>query len=251
MIVVRANDDVFVGLPGKVRQDILHGGARALDVDVEGNAQIAGECEGIRRCSRVQMILNCGERLPGGREPGLRDIVLGLDHDDAGILRTVHASKSGEQILFAIAQLSVDQDDRPGAVISRVDRLGDQLGMFGESGVPALRRKSRRFVAKQEDDLVLYVEVRVVVVIEFGRGRAVSGKYNGAAGFGRGREAEGNEILIQFQILFGCAILHFQAIAILQLRSCNYRERLKVGICFRQAEAPESDNAPRSNAWPA
>ena len=49
MIVVRADDDVFVGLPRKVGEHIIHRGACALDVDAERNAQIAGKRERIRR----------------------------------------------------------------------------------------------------------------------------------------------------------------------------------------------------------
>ena len=65
--------------------------------------------------------------LPCRRKPGLRDFVLRLHDHDAGILRPVHAAEFREQILFVRRRVSVHQDYGLGAMISRVDRLGDQL----------------------------------------------------------------------------------------------------------------------------
>ena len=45
MIVVRADDDVLVGFPGKIGEHIIHRGARVLDVHVERNMQAYPETQ--------------------------------------------------------------------------------------------------------------------------------------------------------------------------------------------------------------
>ena len=65
-------------------------------------------------------------------------------------------------------------------MIPRVDRLRDQLGVLRQSGIPALRGETRRLVAQEDNNLVFDVEMRVIVVAKFGRGRAIAGKYDRA-----------------------------------------------------------------------
>ena len=115
-------------------------------------------------------------------------------------------------------------------MIPRIDRLGDQLGVLRQPGISALRGKSRGLVAQNDDNFVLNVQVRVIVVAKFGRGRAISGEHDRPADFPGSGKTERNEILVQFQFLLRFAVLHFQAIALFQFCAGNYGERLEVGF---------------------
>ena len=144
----------------------------------ERNLQLVGKRERSRSRRRIDLILYLGERFPCRRKPRVRGIIFHLHDHDAGIFGPVHAAEFREQILFVVSQFSVDQDYGFRAMIPRVDRLRDQLGVLRQPGIPALRGEARRLIAQDDDDLVFDVEMRVIVVAKFGRGRAVSGKYD-------------------------------------------------------------------------
>ena len=237
MIVVRADDDVLIGLAGKIGEHVVHGGARLLDIDAERNLQLVGKRERRGRRRRIDLILHVGERFSRRCKPCVRGVVFRLHDHDAGVLGPVDAAEFRELILFAVSQFSVDQDHGFGAMIPRVDRLGDQLGVLRQSGISALRGEARRLVAQEHDNLVLDVEMRVIVVAEFGRGCAIAGKYHGAGDFAGSGKTEGNEILIQFQSLLRFAVLHFQAIAFLQFCAGNHGEWLEIGFGARRLQS--------------
>ncbi len=136
-------------------------------------------------------------------------------HDyDAGILGTVYAAEFCQQIFFVVSQFTVHHDHGPGAMIAGVDRLGNQLGVLRQSGIPALCRETCRLVAQDHDDLVFYVQMRVIVITEFRSRRAIARKYDRTVNFTRRGKAEGDKILIQFQFLPGFAVRHLQAISL-------------------------------------
>src|ERR1035437_8278925 len=107
------------------------------------------------------------------------------------------ANQASATVFLSFGQFPVDQNDCFCAVVSGVDRLRDQLGAFGQTGVPAFRRKSRRFVAQDHDDLVLHIEMGVIVVVELRCRCTVAGKHDGATHGVRSRKAGGHEIMIQ------------------------------------------------------
>jgi len=89
----------------------------------------------------ADLALHLGQRLPGGVEPVLRDVVLHLQQYDAGIFGSADAPKAGQEIFFAVSQLAVDQHNRLRTMVARVDGLRDQLRMTGKTGVAALVRE--------------------------------------------------------------------------------------------------------------
>ena len=158
--------------------------------------------------ARVDLLLHVFQRFARGLKPGFRDRILHLHHDDADILRAADAAEARQQIFFAVAQFAVDDDDRFRAVIAGVDGLGDQLRMLRQSVIAALFCEARRLVAQHNDDLVFDVEAGVVVVVEFVGGGAVSGEDERRRDLAGGRKAEGDEILIDLQILLRISCLH-------------------------------------------
>ncbi len=81
------------------------------------------------------------------------------DHD-AGIFRPVHAAEFGELVVFVLGQFSVHQDYGFGAMIARVDGLGDQLRMLRQPGISALGCESRGLVAQEQHNFVFDVQMR-------------------------------------------------------------------------------------------
>ena len=183
------------------------------------------------------MILNGCKRLPRGRKPFLCRRIFHLQEKDSGIFRAADASESRQLILFAVAQFAVDHNNSFCAVVPGINRFRDQLRVFGQASVAAFCRKSRGFVTEHDHDFVFHIEMRVIVIAEFRRGRSVSRKHDGAADFSRRRKAERDEILTQFQFLLCSAIHNFQPIVFLQLCASNYRERLKVRIPSRRLQS--------------
>src|SRR5579883_2598256 len=57
MIVVRTNDHIFVRLSGQIRQNVIHCGARGLDVDLQRDMQRIGQRERLRLAEMVDLDL--------------------------------------------------------------------------------------------------------------------------------------------------------------------------------------------------
>ncbi len=78
MIVVRADDDVFVGLAGKIGEDVAYGGVERIDMHVDAQVQRGGKGEGSGLGACVDLVLHGGERFARGGEPILRYFVFYL-----------------------------------------------------------------------------------------------------------------------------------------------------------------------------
>ena len=166
VIVVRADDDVFVGLAGKIREHVVHPGVGRLDVNLQRELQRLRKRKRCRLAQVVDLLLHLGQRLARRLEPALGDRVLHLQQHDANVLRAAHAAEAHQQVLFAVAQLSVDEDHRLGAVIARVDGLGNQLRMLRQALVAALLAEDLGLVAEHQHDLVLHVHAGIIVVLK-------------------------------------------------------------------------------------
>src|SRR5207302_5904817 len=116
MIVVRADDDVFVGFAGQIGQDVVYAGVEHVDLDVDVQVQRAGKGEGFRLGVCVDLILHGGEGFARGGKPVLRGSIFDLHEQDAGVFRTADAAEAGQHVLFAIAKLAVEHNDGLGAV---------------------------------------------------------------------------------------------------------------------------------------
>src|SRR5437763_4371846 len=57
VIVVSADNDIFIGLAGKVGKNIVDGGAKEFDVDFQGEMQIVGKGKRVGLVRLVDLIL--------------------------------------------------------------------------------------------------------------------------------------------------------------------------------------------------
>src|SRR5579864_5219885 len=96
MIVVCSDDDVVIALAGQPGKDVIHGGPRGFDIDVERDTKRVRKGEGVWLRSRVDLILNIFQRFPRGLKPGIRDGVLHLNQHDANIFGTADTAEAGE-----------------------------------------------------------------------------------------------------------------------------------------------------------
>src|ERR1700733_717927 len=183
VIVVRANNDVFGGFAWKIGEDVAYGGADGIDVHVESYGHAFGKGEGFGLAACVDLALHAGERFARGGEPVLRYVVLYLHQKDAGVFRSAHATEARQQILLAVAEFAVNDDHGAGAMVTRVDRLGNEGRMAGEPLISTFRGEAARLVSKPDDDLPPHVEAGVIVVAEFVGGGAVAGEDEPACNF--------------------------------------------------------------------
>ena len=111
--------------------------------------------------------------------------------------------KRVSEIVFAAADLAVDDHDRFRAVIARVDGFRDQRGVARQALVAAFRRESGRLVAQQHDDFALYVDAGVIVVAEFvGARRRIPRRPQARARLAGGGKAEGTKSSLSFSSSF-------------------------------------------------
>ena len=97
----------------------------------------------------------------------------------------------------------VDQDDSGRAVAARVGGFAVVLGVIGvDLAVEyALFVVFLRFVREHEHEFAVHVDSRVVVVVVFRGGDAVSGEDDSAGSFSARRKVERHEILIGLERL--------------------------------------------------
>ncbi len=95
-----------------------------------------------------------------------------------------------------------DNDSRR-AMPARVGGLAVVLGVIGVNLAVeyALLVELLRLMREHEDELALYVDPRVVVIVVFGRRDSVSGKDYSGGSFSVRRKAERHEILVELQRL--------------------------------------------------
>ena len=205
MIIMRADDDVFVGLARQPCEHIVDRGARGFDVDVKGQVKCVGERERCGLGGGVDLLLSILQRFSRGLKPRFRNRILRLHHDNANIFRATDAAEAGQQIFFSVAQFAVEHDHGFRSVIAGIDGLGNELRVLRESVVAAFFREARGFVAEHDHDFVFDIEPGVVVIVEFVGGGAVSRKDEGSRHLAGGGEAERDKILIDLQIVPGTA----------------------------------------------
>src|SRR5689334_18794545 len=133
MIVVRADDYVFVGLSRKPSEHVVYGRVRGFDVDVKSDVQVFRKGERRRLRAAVDLVLHFFHRFSGGLKPGIRRRILDLQHFNANVFRSTDAAKASQQVFFTVPQYSIDDDERLRAMIARVDGLGDELRMLRKS----------------------------------------------------------------------------------------------------------------------
>ncbi len=178
----------------------------------------------------VDLLLHVGQILAGSLKPVLGRCVFRLHQQDAGVLRAGFSSETHQQVLFAVAQLPIQQDHRFRAVIARIDRLGDQVGMLGHALVAAFLRETRGFITQQNHDLVLHVEVGVIVVLEFVGGDSVTRKHQRSIRRAYGGEVQRHIVFIELQRLAASVDCHVEPIIFLKASARRNRKRLKIGV---------------------
>ena len=110
--------------------------------------------------------MQLGERGIRLAQPLVGDVVFHVDHQRAGVVGTGHRAELEQLVFLALVELAIHQDHGLGSAVARVDRLRDQVGVVREplSAGGTFLGEELRLVAQQQDDLVLHVEMRVVVV---------------------------------------------------------------------------------------
>ena len=111
-------------------------------------------------------------------------------------------------------------------------------GLAGKRGVPrdvlageyAALVVFLRLVAQQEDDLALYVQARVVIVMVFRRGNSIARKHHRARDPGRGGDVERDEISWIGQSLRAAVLSDLEAVGLAQTGADNHLKRLVVGL---------------------
>src|SRR5690349_20239541 len=196
MIIVRAEHDILIGFTGEIGEHVVDGGACGFNIDLQREMKIVRKRKRGRLGDGIDLLLNVGQGLTGCTEPRLRSLILHLYQHDAAVDRAAHAAKIRQQIFFSRAQFAVYQDDGFGSVISRVDRFGNELRMLGESRL-VVAGEPRRLITQKDNNLVFYVETRVVVIAELGCGSAIAHEHKSATGDAGGGKAKGNKILIE------------------------------------------------------
>ena len=122
-----------------------------------------------------------------------------MHEQDAGVFRPTDAAEARQQVLLAVAELPVDHNDASGAMIPRIDRLGDQRGVLRQPLMAAFGCETGGFIAQHDDDFALHVDAGVIVVAEFAGRCAVTSKDNRSVGFAGGGEAERDEVVVELQ----------------------------------------------------
>src|ERR1700728_3123774 len=84
MVVMGADDNVFVGFAGKVRGDIVHGFGLGADVDGEVHGEIRDR-ERVGMAVLIDLFREGAEILAGVLDPVFGCIVFDTDEEDAGV----------------------------------------------------------------------------------------------------------------------------------------------------------------------
>lgn len=236
VIVVRADDYIFISLPRKISKHVIHCGPGGLDVHRERCVLTRRQFERRRPGRRVDLILQSSERLPCRLQPFIGHGILDLRKDDADIFRPAHAAEASQQILFAIAQFSIQHDQRLGSMVAGVDRLGDDLRVARHSLLAGLFGEGWRLEAESENDLIFDVDARVVVVVKFVGGDSVTHEDEWGMHRAGRRKTERYKVLLGFQFMLLPAICHNEFVFSFELRSGDDAERLKITVGTRGLE---------------
>ena len=176
MVVMGADNDVFVGFTGKISEDVVDGGMSGFDIHGKRGMQGFRKCEGSRFRGGVDLLLNLFQRLPCRAEPVVSYRVFHLGKQEANVFRTAHAAKAGQQIFLAVTEVSIYQDHALGTVIACVDGLGDELGVSGQALISTFGRETARLVAQHDNDFIFGIEAGIVIVSKFFGGCAIPGE---------------------------------------------------------------------------
>src|SRR5580692_1356218 len=197
VIVVSAEDEVFVGFAGEIGKDVVDGGASGLNADGKSGYLSGGKGEGSGLGGGVNLFVEVFEGFAEGLKPGIGNGIFDLGAEDADVFWAADAAKTSEKIFFAVREFAIDEDDGFCAVIAGIDSFGDELGVAGRPLMIGLGDEAERLVAEDEDNFVFNVEAGVVVVIKFFGGDAIAGEDDwGVDGTGGGK-AEGDVILVE------------------------------------------------------
>src|SRR5215831_7421952 len=167
MVIVRTEYNVLIGLAREISKHIVDRCPRGFDIHLQRKMKLVRKRKRSRLVGGIDLLLNIGQGLPGGTEPRLCSLILHLYQHDAGVDRAAYAAKLCQQIFLALAQFAVYQDDGFCSVVPGVDGFGNELRMLGQSRL-VMAGEPRWFIAQEDDDLVFYVEIAVVVIAELG-----------------------------------------------------------------------------------
>ena len=204
MIVVRADNDVFVGLARPITHHIVGVADHALNVGVQVNAQRAGESEGARLQIGIDAFDNFLQGPAGFGEPGIGERRLQLEVRNARVFRARHPAEALQVIrLGRIGDRVVDQNQSAGPMLLRIDHFRFKGSMAGGGGALPLTAAVffLRFTAQNEHDLILHVQAIVVVVTIFGGGDAIAREHHFAGNATAAGKIERRIVLFQFEVL--------------------------------------------------
>src|SRR5579862_6222478 len=101
MIVMRADDDVFVGFAGQVGGDVVDDFRFGADVDREVDREIR-EGEGVGTAVLIDLLRNCVEVLACGLRPIVGGFGLDANEEDSGVFGTGGIGKFAEVVGSAL-----------------------------------------------------------------------------------------------------------------------------------------------------
>jgi len=129
VVVVRAQDDVLVGLAGQIGEHVADHGMFLLDSGIKSDVKSLRKSEGRWIARVVNLMLQVEEVFSLGAEPGSRGIIFDLDNGDADVSLSAVAAEMRQQIFLSFSQCAVQHDDGDGAMLTRQDGLGDEVAM--------------------------------------------------------------------------------------------------------------------------
>ena len=148
VIVVRAENDVFVGFAGEIGEDVVDGGASGLDADGEHGSLRGGKGEGSGLGGGVNLFVEVFEGFAEGLKPGIGNGIFNLGAEDADIFWAADAAEASKNIFFAVREFAIEEDDGFRAVIAGVNGFGDELGVASGTLMIGLGYEAERLVAE-------------------------------------------------------------------------------------------------------
>ena len=233
VIVVRADDDVFIGLAGQEGSHVVHGLDGALDVEIGVHADGIGEGEGLGLEVLIDRGFNFLQALAGIGEPLFDAGFLHLHKRNAGIGGARGDAEFLQFIGLARMVGAVGDQDHAGRTVHfGIGCLGGELRVLGEGLAfeDALRVRFLGLVAHHQDDLAFDVETGVVVVAVFGRGNAVAGEDHRAGQRSGLRKIERDEVVGKAQGGGAAVLGELEAVGLAEGGVGGDRERLQVAI---------------------
>ena len=208
VVVVRADDDSFVGelrvAPAQNADHVLRRGGYAPNLHAKSYSQ-PGRFIRLRLEFFIDRLLEPRERLPRSSERLVHRSGFRLNQQQPDVIRPGERAELHQQIFFTgMRDRIVHQDHRARSVVARIDGLVDDLSVRREFAAlkDGVRIVFLRLVPQHDHSFAGGVEVRVVVIVVFGRGDPVAGEDHRHARLPRIGKVQGYVVLFETQLPF-------------------------------------------------